>query len=107
MNTRFTAPPGLRQDLLERLDQNVGVDTGLDVRVGVGPGLGSFEGVEFGDDQAAGETCGARVIAVHCRVRTGQDHAAFGLELLQALKVRRAGGQARFQELATSVAIIA
>jgi hypothetical protein len=44
----------------------------------------------------------ARVVAVDGRVRAGQHDAAFGLERLQALDVRRAGGQAFFQELATS-----
>ncbi len=85
------------QGLAKWLDHDVAVDTRGDERIGVGPGLGGGQGVELGDDQAAGETCGARVVAVDGRVWAGEDHAAFGVELLQALKVRRACRQAFFQ----------
>ena len=52
---------GLRQDLLERFDDHIGVDAGGNVRVGIGPGLCGAQGVELGDDQAAGETRCARM----------------------------------------------
>ena len=80
---------GLRKDLLERLDRNVGVDTCGDVRIGIGPGLGGAQGIEFGDDQATGETRSARIIAVDRGVGAGQYDTTFTFEHLQALKVRR------------------
>ena len=100
---RYGSPRGgiarrkLRQDLLERLDQNVGVDASGDVRISVGPGLGGAQGIEFGDDQAAGETRRARIIAVDRRMWAGQYDATFALERLQALEVCRPSGQAGFQ----------
>ena len=82
----------LRQDLLERLDQNVGVDACSDVRIGVGPGLGGAQGIEFGNDQAAGETRRARIIAVDRRVWAGQYDATFALERSEE---RRVGKECR------------
>lgn len=71
--------------MLERLDHHVGINAGRDIRISLGPGLGIGEGGELGNDQAAGETGFARVVAVYRRVRAGQYDAAFGLQLLEAL----------------------
>ena len=58
---------------------------------------GRIADLEFAfDDQTAGETRSARIIAVDRRMRAGQYDATFALEHLQALKVRRPGGQAGF-----------
>ena len=42
----------LRQDLLERLDHDIGVDTGGHEWIGFGLGLRRGQGIELGDDQA-------------------------------------------------------
>ena len=88
---------GSRQNQLEGFDQHRGIDPGGAVGVGIGPLLGSAQGFEFGDYQAAGETGRAWVIAVDRGVRAGQHQAAFALQLFQAGQVSRTGAQAVFQ----------
>ncbi len=95
------------QDAFERLDDHPAVNAGGAVRIGLGPAQRGFEGVELGDDQAAAETGQAWIVAVDGRVRAGEDQASLGLQLLQAGDVLRTGGQAFFQESATSVAMMA
>ena len=89
--------PRLGQDFLERLDDDIGVYASSHVRVRVSPGLGSYQGLELGDHQAASETGRAGVIAVDGRVRASQYDTAFLLQCLQALKVRGTRGQAFFK----------
>lgn len=98
---------GSGQDLLERLDHDVGVDAGCDVRVGFGPGFRCAQGFELGDNQAAAETGSARIVALDRRVWASQYQAAGILERVQAFKVCRAYTQALFQRVFDVSAMIA
>lgn len=95
------------QDFLERLDHHLGVHPGGPVGIGLGPALRRGQRIEFGDDQAAGEAGGARVVAVDRRVRAGEYQAAFFLQLFETGQVGRAAGQAAFWEAGMSRAMIA
>src|SRR6185369_8328899 len=83
-----------RQGLLERLDGDLFVHAGGDVGIGVGPGLGSGQRSEFGDDDAAREAGRAGIGGIDGGAGAGHEKATVGLQGVQAFEMRRAGGQA-------------
>ena len=85
------------QHFLEGFDYNAGIHACRAVRVGVGPFLRGFKGVELGNHQAAAKARRARVIAVDGRMRAGQQQATLLLQLVQAGEVSGARGQTSFQ----------
>ncbi len=95
------------QDFLERLDHHLGIHPGGPVGSASAQFLRRGQGIEFGDDQAAGEAGGARVVAVDRRVRAGEYQAAFFLQLFETGQVGRAAGQAAFLGSGMSRAMIA
>ncbi|CAM0119561.1 hypothetical protein SMG44B_10700 [Stenotrophomonas maltophilia] len=96
--------PRSRQDLAERTHLYMGVDARGYVRVGISPGLGLHERLELRDHHRTTEAGRARVLAVYCRARSGQQQAAFVAQRVQARQVFRTCLQSLCQHVLAVIA---
>jgi hypothetical protein len=78
------------QYALERLYRNAGIHAGIYIRIRIRPGLGSGQGIKFGNDQGSGKARRARVVTVDRRVRPCQLQASLVTEGFQSRQVRGA-----------------
>src|SRR5207342_565118 len=92
------------EDPLERAHVDARVNAGFDVRVGVGPGAGVFQGAEFGYYQAAAEAGRARVFGIDGGTGTGQHQATRVAKRSQPGKMRRTRRNTPGQDIRAVVA---